>query len=91
MSVGKSSISRMTKVGTTQAEGIRSLAPEVPIGDPAIPVKKETTTKKETTKKTTTTSKATKAAPTKTAIPTQKKTKKLSTIAIGQALPVWLL
>ena len=49
MSVGKSSISRMAKASSQPAEGIRTLAPEVPAGDAATPPKKTTTAAKKNT------------------------------------------
>ena len=98
MSVGKSSISRMVKA--KPAEGIRSLAPEVPVGDAATPV--SVAEKKAPVKKT-----VGKKAPAKKAAPkTEKKSvakkaakapvsapkpKKLPTYEIGQELPYWRL
>ena len=48
MSVGKNSISRMGKSTTAETvkTGIVSLAPEVPVGTPAVPAKKPSSAKK---------------------------------------------
>ncbi len=86
MSVGKSSISRMAKTSSQPAEGIRTLAPEVPAGDAATPPKKTTTAAK---KNTTSSSKKSAAKSTVTAKPT--KAEGFSTVAIGGELPYWLL
>ena len=81
MSVGKSSISRMTKAAQ-KTEGIVSLAPEVPVGDAATPAPaKKTPAKKAPAKK---------AAPAPKTIPAQKAVK-IPTIEIGGELPYWLL
>ena len=91
MSVGKSSISRMTKAAQ-KTEGIVSLAPEVPVGDAATPAPaKKTPAKKTPAKK----SPAKKPAP-KKAAPAPKATPmpavtKIPTIEIGGELPYWLL
>ena len=79
MSVGKSSINRISKAKT---EGIRSLAPEVPAGDAAAPVAevKKPATKKPAVKKTSQAPK--KEAPAVTKFPAY---------IIGQELPYWLL
>jgi hypothetical protein len=86
MSVGKSSISRMTKAAQ-KTEGIVSLAPEVPVGDAATPAPaKKTPAKKTPAKK----APAKKAAPAPKTIPAQKAVK-IPTIEIGGELPYWLL
>lgn len=86
MSVGKSSISRMAKASSQPAEGIRTLAPEVPAGDAATPPKKTTTAAK---KNTTSSSKKSAAKSTVTAKPT--KAEGFATVTIGGELPYWLL
>lgn len=84
MSVGKNSISRMTKAAQKK-EGIVSLAPEVPVGDAATPAPvKKAPAKKSPGKK----------APVKKPVTekaTPVKTVKIPTVAIGQDLPYWLL
>ena len=86
MSVGKSSISRMTRAAQ-KTEGIVSLAPEVPVGDAATPAAvkkaplKKASAKKPVTKKT---------APAPKTIPAPK-AEKIPTIEIGEELPYWLL
>ena len=87
MSVGKSSISRMAKTSSQPAEGIRTLAPEVPAGDAATPPKKTTTTVKKSTA-----SSSTKKTATKSAVAAKPaKADGFSTVAIGGELPYWLL
>ena len=86
MSVGKSSISRMTKAAQ-KTEGIVSLAPEVPVGDAATPAPaKKTPAKKSPAKKPA----PQKAAPAPKATPMPAVTK-IPTIQIGGDLPYWLL
>ena len=91
MSVGKSSISRMTKAAQ-KTEGIVSLAPEVPVGDAATPAPAKKTPAKKTPAKKTPAKKAPakKAAPAPKTIPAQKAVK-IPTIEIGGELPYWLL
>ena len=81
MPVGKSSIDRIAKATKKPAEGIRSLAPEVPAGDPAKPAAPKKAAKKPTaqTKKPASTAEKAAAAA------------RIPTIAIGQELPFWLL
>ena len=88
MSVGKSSISRMVKA--KPAEGIRSLAPEVPVGDAATlaPVAKKKPAAKKATPKTQKKSAEQKTAKAPVSVPGAKK---LPTFEIGQELPYWLL
>lgn len=92
MSVGKSSISRMVKA--KPAEGIRSLAPEVPVGDAAPVAEKKAPAKKTPSKK----APVKKAASKTEKKPAVKKTVapapavvKIPTYEIGQELPYWLL
>ena len=81
MSVGKSSISRMTKAAQ-KTEGIVSLAPEVPVGDAATPAPVKKAPAKKPVKK--------KTAPAPKTVPAPKAAK-ISTIEIGGELPYWLL
>ena len=95
MSVGKSSISRMVKA--KPAEGIVSLAPEVPAGDAAPVAEKKPAAKKAPPK--TAPKTAPKKAPVKKASPKATPVKKAAaksdasfpTYEIGQELPYWLL
>ncbi len=86
MSVGKSSISRMAKASNQPAEGIRTLAPEVPAGDAATPPKKTTTAAK---KNTVSSSKKSAAKSTTAAKPA--KAESFPAVTIGGELPYWLL
>ena len=90
MSVGKSSISRMTKAAQ-KTEGIVSLAPEVPVGDAATPAPKKKTSVKKTPAKTAPAKKATEKKPAAQKTVTAKKAVKFPTFEIGEALPYWLL
>ena len=83
MPVGKSSINRITKATATKpAEGIRSLAPEVPAGDAAKPAVPQKSSKKSAT---VSTKKAAGTPATKSSVA------KIPTIGIGGELPFWLL
>lgn len=90
MSVGKSSISRMTKAAQ-KTEGIVSLAPEVPVGDAATPAPKKKTPVKKNSAKTAPKKKVAEKKPTAPKKVPVKKTVKFPTFEIGEALPYWLL
>ena len=90
MSVGKSSISRMTKAAQ-KTEGIVSLAPEVPVGDAATPAPKKKTLVKKNSAKTAPAKKVAEKKPTAPKKVPVKKTEKFPTFEIGEALPYWLL
>ena len=88
MPVGKSSIDRIAKATKKPTEGIRSLAPEVPAGDPAKPATPKKTAKKPTAQAKKPTAQAKKPASTAEKAAAAAR---IPTIASGEELPFWLL